>query len=60
MAKKVTSRKPLKGNKRSHACNATKHTQNLNLQKVKLTNGKSVRISTRELKTAKKTSNVEA
>lgn len=54
MAKRVTTRKGLSGNNRSHALNATKKTQKINLQKVKLDNGKSVRISTRELRTLKK------
>ena len=53
MAKKVTKRKCLSGNNRSHALNATKKVQNVNLQKVKL-NGKTVRISARELRTLKK------
>lgn len=53
MAKKVTKRKGLSGNNRSHALNATKKVQNVNLQKVKL-NGKTVRISARELRTLKK------
>ena len=36
MARKITEKKPLSGNRRSHACNATKHMQKPNLQKVKL------------------------
>ena len=40
MAKKVTSTKPLFGNKRSHSCRATRHAQKPNLQKVTLDNGK--------------------
>ena len=54
MAKKVTSKKPLSGNRRSHACNATKHMQKPNLQKVTLDNGESIRISARELRSIKK------
>ena len=56
MAKKVTSKKPLFGNLRSHACNATKHAQKPNLQKVTLDNGESIRMSARELRTFKKSS----
>ncbi len=56
MAKKVTEKKPLFGNRRSHACNATKHAQRPNLQKVTLDNGDKVVISARELRTLKKTS----
>ena len=36
MAVKVTNKKPLSGNKRSHACNATKMQQKPNLQIVRL------------------------
>ncbi len=54
MAKKLTNRKPNFANNRSHALNATKKKQGLNLQKVKLENGKTVRISARELRTLKK------
>jgi len=49
MAKKVTKKKPLTGNKRSHALNATKRTQKPNLQK-KTIDGKKVIISAREAK----------
>ena len=56
MAKKVTSKKPLSGNRRSHACNATRHMQKPNLQKVTLDNGETIRMSARELKSLKKTS----
>ena len=52
MAKKVTKIKPLTGNKRSHALNATKMVQKPNLQMKKI-NGKSVRISAREMKKMK-------
>ncbi|MDD3187705.1 MAG: bL28 family ribosomal protein [Bacilli bacterium] len=54
MAKKVTSKTPLFGNKRSHSCKATKHAQKPNLQKIKTDDGQSVRVSTRELRTLKK------
>ena len=61
MAIKVTNKKPLFGNKRSHACNATRHAQKPNLQKITLDNGESIRISARELRSLKKTSkNIEA
>ena len=56
MAKKVTSTKPLFGNKRSHSCRATRHAQKPNLQKVNLDNGTSIRMTARELRTLKKTS----
>ena len=36
MANVKTDRKPLFGNRRSHACNATRHAQKPNYQKVKL------------------------
>ena len=49
MAKKVTEKKPLSGNKRSHALNATKRTQKPNIQK-KTINGEKVLISAREAK----------
>ncbi len=58
MATKITSKKPLFGNKRSHACNATKHAQKPNLQKVTLDNGETIRISARELRTIKKVTEV--
>ena len=51
MARKATTKKPLTGNKRSHAMNATKMQQKPNLQKKKI-NGKSVRITARETKKA--------
>lgn len=56
MAKKITSKKPLFGNRRSHAMNATRHAQKPNLQKVTLDNGESIMMSARELRTLKKTS----
>lgn len=58
MAKKLTSKKPLSGNRRSHACNATKHAQKPNLQKVTLDNGETIRISARELRSIKKVTDV--
>ncbi len=53
MAKKVTTKKPLTGNKRSHALNATKTQQKPNIQK-KTINGNKVRISAREARTMEK------
>lgn len=58
MAKKVTNKTPLFGNRRSHACNATRHAQKPNLQKVTLANGETVRMSARELRTLNKASKV--
>ena len=52
MTKKVTNKKPLAGNLRSHALNATKTVQKPNLQK-KTINGKKVIISAREAKKIK-------
>ena len=53
MATKLTSKKPLTGNKRSHALNATKTKQKPNLQK-KTINGQKVIIIAREAKTLNK------
>lgn len=53
MAKKVTTKKPLTGNRRSHALNATKMQQKPNLIKTTI-DGKKVRISAREARTIKK------
>ena len=53
MATKVTTKKPLSGNRRSHALNATKMTQKPNLQK-KTIDGKKVIISSREARTLSK------
>lgn len=54
MARKVTSKKPLAGNLRSHSCHATNHFQKPNLQKVRLDNGETIKMSARELRTLKK------
>ena len=53
MAKKVTERKPLFGNNRSHALNATRKKQSINLQVVEI-NGEKVKVSAREVKTLNK------
>lgn len=52
MAKKITTKKPLSGNSRSHALNATKIKQKPNLIK-KTINGVSVVVSAREAKSLK-------
>ncbi len=49
MAKKDTKKKPLFGNKRSHAMNITKRKQKLNMQNVTI-NGKTVKTTVREAK----------
>ena len=54
MVKKITSKKPLSGNNRSHSCRATKRVQKPNLQVVTLDNGQKVRMSARELRTLNK------
>ena len=54
MAKKVTSKTPLFGNRRSKSCRATRHAQKPNLQKVTLANGEKVIMTARELRTLKK------
>ena len=54
MAIKATSKKPLFGNRRSHALNATRHTQKLNLQNVTLSDGTKVKVTAREAKRYKK------
>jgi ribosomal protein L28 len=53
MAVKLTARKPLTGNYRSHACNATKRRQNLNLQTKKV-NGVKITLTNKEWKTLEK------
>ena len=58
MAKNVTERKPLFGNNRSHALNATKRKFNLNLQVVEV-EGKKVKVSAREVKTINKQKGVK-
>ena len=60
MAKKITSKTPLSGNRRSHSCKATKHAQKPNLQKITLDDGQSIRISARELRSLKKVTDINA
>lgn len=56
MAIKITSRKPLKGNDRSHALNTHKRSRKLNLQVVRLEDGTKVRMTTREKRALNKQS----
>ena len=58
MAVKATNKKPLFGNRRSHALNTTKHRQKLNMQKVTLENGEKVMMTAREAKKFKKNDRV--
>lgn len=60
MAVNVSNRKPNRKNLRSHALNATKKKQGLNLVVVRDVNGKKYRISAKELRTLKKDQKVEA
>lgn len=55
MAKKMTDKKPLAGNRRSHSRRATKHAQKPNLQVITV-DGKKVRMSAREIRTLDKIS----
>lgn len=59
MATKLTSKKPLFGNRRSHSLRATRHAQKPNLQQVCLEDGTKVVMSARELRTLRKTSKKE-
>jgi len=54
MAIKATAKKPMFGNRRSHALNATRHMQKLNLQNVTLADGTKVKMTAREAKKYKK------
>ena len=54
MAVKATTRKPLKGNDRSHALNSTKRARKLNLQKYTLEDGTKVRLTVKEIRTLNK------
>ncbi len=56
MAVKVTARKNLSGNRRSHSLRATKHAQKTNLQIMTLADGTKVRTTTREMRTLRKIS----
>lgn len=59
MAVNVSRKKPLFGNKRSHALNATRKKQGVNLQVVTLEDGTKVRLSAREIRTSRKNDKVE-
>jgi ribosomal protein L28 len=54
MAINATSRKPLKGNDRSHALNTHKRARKLNLQVHTLEDGTKVRLTAREKRTLRK------
>ena len=54
MAKNLSNRKANIKNIRSKALNSTKKKQGLNLQVIKLADGKKVRVSTKEARTMKK------
>ena len=54
MAVNMTTRKDNVKNMRSHALNATKKRQDLNLQVYRLEDGTKVRLSTKEIRTLKK------
>lgn len=54
MAIKKTAKKPMFGNRRSHACNATRHMQKLNLQNITLKDGTKVKVTAREARKYKK------
>jgi large subunit ribosomal protein L28 len=58
MAIKATNKKPLFGNNRSHALNATRRKQKLNMQQVSLDNGEKVLLTVREAKKFKKNQKV--
>lgn len=60
MATKLTAKKALFGNRRSHSLRATRHAQKPNLQQVTLENGEKVILSAREIRTLKKASKKEA
>lgn len=59
MAIKLTEKKPLFGNRRSHSLRATRHAQRPNLQKVTLEDGSKVVMSARELRTMRKANKSE-
>ena len=57
MATKVTAKKPLFGNKRSHALNATRTRQNPNIQTITI-NGEKVKLTAREARTIRKSEKI--
>ncbi len=54
MAKRITNKKPQFGHNRSHALNATAKKWRLNLQKIRLADGRTVKLTAREIKNLKK------
>jgi len=60
MAIKVTKKKPLAGNRRSHSCRATRHMQKVNLVTVTLEDGTKKRMSAREKRTLAKADKMAA
>ena len=54
MATKITGKKPLSGNRRSHSCRATKHQQKVNLVTITTEDGTKIRTSAREKRTLTK------
>lgn len=54
MGKNLSGKKPNSANKRSHACNSSKTQQKVNLQVVRLEDGKRIRISAQEKKSMMK------
>jgi len=60
MATNISTKKPLKGNNRSHSLRATKRARNLNLQVYRLEDGTKVRMTAREIRTLRKDENVAA
>lgn len=59
MAKKVSNKKALFGNRRSHSLRATRHAQKPNFQKTTLENGEKVIMTAREIRSIRKASKVE-
>lgn len=59
MAKKISSKKSLFGNRRSYSLRATRHAQKPNFQKVTLENGEKVVMTARELRTLRKATKTE-
>ena len=59
MAKKISSKKSLFGNRRSHSLRATRHAQKPIFQKVTLENGEKVVMTARELRTLRKATKTE-
>ena len=60
MAKKMTNKTPLFGNRISHACNASRHAQRPNYQKVTLVDGTKRVVTARDLRTMKKRNQIVA